>query len=617
MTIDKYFIDDYLPKSILSLVQGKYTNKPAEEYDNDLLCIIVSDMKKLDILNGKDDTYEGMSSGLFAVKNLYETMGDRAYVYHNALLYLLNRSFMPKNTLKKLSITLPLNFGTKNKKEIEQMKHQLIGDKTEAFYKSLMVGAASARHILDADKFAVNDLTEALAFASFYIWTERMRTGLYADMNRRMGKLIATFEKGKKYELSTEQQLLSMSESELSDYFVDAVASFSGMQTQFSIKPDHTNQNGQVIGIYTAKYPKQAKEIFERHGKKFRLRDGGLEGLQEPIIYYRKKLAKQIFGKFLKGDQALNAYLQLGKIISNLNVGLGKMQDMVATTESKNLQELVSCCLVESSYLIQKYIGDGTQGMLFKVHSPAIDKPRALKLYYEGRYNEEEARNMGILEVNPHPNLPKIMDAGDHIATFDGKPVNAIVMEYIEGKKIIPGKVSPTDVQYYGIQLLRALYHLHTLGISHRDLNPDNIIITNDPKTNLPLLKLVDFGISTTDAKAGEKDNRKMGGTDLQAFGQYLFFLQTGKYMFAPTAPTSNLAEDIKRNRDRVIGNIDEIIKLERRVHQTISRTRTSEAILIPFYDRDIEYAYECIFQGLEEELDADYPGFNISSLSV
>ena len=72
-----------------------------------------------------------------------------------------------------------------------------------------------------------------------------------------------------------------------------------------------------------------------------------------------------------------------------------------------------------------------------------------------------------------------------------------ILYEYINGedlqKKILNyGLPSENIVKYYFIQILNSIKYLHSINISHRDIKPDNIIITKDNKK----IKLIDFGSS-------------------------------------------------------------------------------------------------------------------------
>ncbi|KCV72843.1 CAMK protein kinase, variant [Fonticula alba] len=111
-------------------------------------------------------------------------------------------------------------------------------------------------------------------------------------------------------------------------------------------------------------------------------------------------------------------------------------------------------------------------------------------------------REVGILRLLSHPNIVGFRN-------YREDPKNHyLVMEYIPGgdlKSIIdqsPGKrLSNRTARLYFIQLAMALFHLHSLGVSHRDLKPQNILLTFAPVGDvLPAypnrLVLVDFGLS-------------------------------------------------------------------------------------------------------------------------
>ena len=66
--------------------------------------------------------------------------------------------------------------------------------------------------------------------------------------------------------------------------------------------------------------------------------------------------------------------------------------------------------------------------------------------------------------------------------------VNGITLkEYIEQQ----GTINTREAVYFVTQILRALQHAHDKGIVHRDIKPQNIMLTSDGT-----IKVTDFGIA-------------------------------------------------------------------------------------------------------------------------
>ena len=100
---------------------------------------------------------------------------------------------------------------------------------------------------------------------------------------------------------------------------------------------------------------------------------------------------------------------------------------------------------------------------------------------------EREARAVASLQ---HPNVVAVYDHGEE---GDGTPF--LVMEWIEGRSlkdvVADGPLPEQEARRITLQLLAALEHAHEHGIVHRDIKPQNVLITPDGTA-----KLTDFGIA-------------------------------------------------------------------------------------------------------------------------
>ncbi|MGC1618636.1 MAG: protein kinase, partial [Candidatus Acidiferrum sp.] len=146
-------------------------------------------------------------------------------------------------------------------------------------------------------------------------------------------------------------------------------------------------------------------------------------------------------------------------------------------------------------YLIQRELGRGAGGVVYRARDPIINRLVALKTITTGlaEYPDllqrfyQEAQSAGGLQ---HPNIVTIYDLGD----ADGIPY--IAMELLEGESLdqLISRRAPLPVPLkltYALQACRALDYAHKRGIIHRDIKPDNVMLTRDGT-----VKVVDFGIA-------------------------------------------------------------------------------------------------------------------------
>lgn len=150
----------------------------------------------------------------------------------------------------------------------------------------------------------------------------------------------------------------------------------------------------------------------------------------------------------------------------------------------------------KSSYNAQKIVGNGTFGVVFKATVPETNETVAIKkVFQDKRYKNRE---LAILKELNHPHVTNLRHAfytqGE---TADEVYLN-IVMDYVPGNlyEIIKyyrqskHKVPNVLIKLYSYQIFRSLAYIHGIGICHRDIKPQNLLV--NPSTHL--LKLCDFG---------------------------------------------------------------------------------------------------------------------------
>ena len=115
-------------------------------------------------------------------------------------------------------------------------------------------------------------------------------------------------------------------------------------------------------------------------------------------------------------------------------------------------------------------------------------------------------REAALLALLRHPHIPACWDA------FSEQGTHFLVSDLIEGRALQDvieqdGNASESDVIRWGTDLCDALVYIHSQQppIVHRDIKPDNVIIT--PEGNAVL---VDFGIARR-YEAGKQDTMKIG----------------------------------------------------------------------------------------------------------
>ena len=164
-----------------------------------------------------------------------------------------------------------------------------------------------------------------------------------------------------------------------------------------------------------------------------------------------------------------------------------------------------------SHYRIIEKIGSGGMGEVFLAQDLRLDRKVAIKMLPAKSIGNEQAKKRLFREAKAaatldHPNICAIYEVGE-----DGDCAY-IAMQYIEGRSlshiIKNNALSPLEVVDIGIQAAEALAEAHSRGVIHRDIKPQNVIIT--PRGQV---KVLDFGLAKIlrDESAihtGEMDSR-------------------------------------------------------------------------------------------------------------
>jgi serine/threonine protein kinase len=155
---------------------------------------------------------------------------------------------------------------------------------------------------------------------------------------------------------------------------------------------------------------------------------------------------------------------------------------------------------IEAKYEILAKMGEGGMGSVFKVRHKVFQDVRVVKTAkYDNNIPGVRTRFIGEAKRGyqfRHPSIARVIDFD---VTADGTAY--IVMEFIDGLNLrqvlsVTGKpLNPRQVIDIGIQTLGALEYLHERGVVHRDISPENLMLTRD-ENDKPLVKLIDLGIA-------------------------------------------------------------------------------------------------------------------------
>ena len=173
--------------------------------------------------------------------------------------------------------------------------------------------------------------------------------------------------------------------------------------------------------------------------------------------------------------------------------------------------------VIADRYSIIKKLGEGGMGAVYLGEHGKMARKSAIKVMNPSMANDPDAISRFNREASnasriSHPNVCQIYDFGE---TPDG--IIYLAMEFIEGAALTDviereGALAPARAARILKQSADALAAAHELGIVHRDIKPDNIMIVTG-RDGSDIVKVVDFGIAK--AVAGDESGQKVTKTGL------------------------------------------------------------------------------------------------------
>jgi eukaryotic-like serine/threonine-protein kinase len=151
-----------------------------------------------------------------------------------------------------------------------------------------------------------------------------------------------------------------------------------------------------------------------------------------------------------------------------------------------------------SAYRIERLLGSGGMGWVYRAMHVIEARYVALKVLREDQLRQDRAidrmmREAQILATVPHGGIPTFYECG---LLPDGRPW--IAMDLIEGTplsvRIAEGALDHEQVLDIVTDVAGVLAAAHQRGVTHRDLKPDNILLT--PTDSTYPLRVIDWGIA-------------------------------------------------------------------------------------------------------------------------
>ncbi len=154
--------------------------------------------------------------------------------------------------------------------------------------------------------------------------------------------------------------------------------------------------------------------------------------------------------------------------------------------------------LIDGRYQLIRHMASGGMATIYEGLDTRLDRKVAVKIMHPHLAQDEQFVERFIREAKAsaalsHPNIVSVQDQGWN---QNGTPAVFLVMELVEGHTLREylneqGALSVASGIQFLLPVLSALSAAHKLGIVHRDIKPDNILISKEGR-----IKIADFGLA-------------------------------------------------------------------------------------------------------------------------
>jgi eukaryotic-like serine/threonine-protein kinase len=284
-----------------------------------------------------------------------------------------------------------------------------------------------------------------------------------------------------------------------------------------------------------------------------------------------------------------------------------------------HFQRTYSARLIDGKYQILERLGQGGMGEIFKVRHIHLNEERVIKIMRANIASDDQSLQRFLQEARTstmikHRNLAMLYDFS---TLEDGSYY--MVWEFIEGTNIqkwvaANGPIPSRLAVEISLQALAGLEHLHSMGLIHRDVSPENIMLSQDYQGKL-LAKVIDFGIAKQLSEGGESGSHGLTQTgmfvgklkyaspeqagfmredetidarsDLYSFGVVFYEMLAGRAPFLATNPQGYILKHVTE-KPLPIAQVNPAVKVPPELERIVMKSLEK--------DRDNRYAFAADF---------------------